>query len=247
MKLSRKKQKIIVVMPAYNAEKTLEYVYKGIPKNIIDKILLIDDGSTDKTVKLARKMGIETIVHEKNIGYGGNQKTCYEHALQQGATHVIMLHPDGQYDGKELPLFVNAIRDGKSDLILGSRFLEKHHQTPFYKSVSIQFLTFLFNLFLKTKLTEANTGYRAFTGKFLETIPYRKNGNGYIFDPQVIIQAAYFHFNIKEVPVTKDYFKEASSPNFYQSIKHGMENLKLLLQYILHVNKLRRAEFLVKE
>jgi len=239
-------RKIIVVMPAYNAERTLEHVYKQIPKNLIDKILLIDDGSSDRTVELAKKLGIETIVHAKNIGYGGNQKTCYEYALQQGAAHVIMLHPDGQYDGKDLTLFVNAIKEGKNDLILGSRFLEKRHQTPFYKSISIQFLTFLFNLILGTKLTEANTGYRAFTKEFLETIPFKKNGNGYIFDPQIIIQAVYFHFNIKEVPVTKDYFKEASSPNFYQSIKHGLENLELLLEYILHIGKIKKALFLTR-
>lgn len=247
MIILRRNRKIIVVMPAYNAEKTLEYVYKQIPKNLIDKILLIDDGSNDKTVKLAKKLGIETIVHVKNIGYGGNQKTCYEHALQQGATHIIMLHPDGQYDGKDLTFFVKAIKEGESDLILGSRFLEKRHQTPFYKSISIQFITFLFNLVLKTKLTEANTGYRAFTKEFLETVPFKENGNGYIFDPQIIIQAVYFHFNIKEVPVTKDYFKEASSPNFYQSIKHGIENLKLLLEYILHVGGMKKAKFLARK
>lgn len=238
------KEMIIVVMPAYNAAKTLEKVYRKIPKGVVNDVLLIDDGSKDKTVDLANKLGIKTYVHGKNLGYGGNQKTCYEHALKLGATYIIMLHPDGQYDSENLSLFVDALIKGKGDLILGSRFLENKHQTPLYKAISIQFLTFLFNLFLRTKLTEANTGYRGFTRKFLETVPFQKNGNGYIFDPQIIIQAVNFGFSIAEVPVTKDYMKEASSPNLYQSIRHGIENLQLLGQYVLHNSHIKKADFL---
>lgn len=238
------KKKIIVVMPAFNAERTLEKVYRSIPKGIIDKVLLIDDCSTDQTVELAKKLGIETIVHKKNLGYGANQKTCYKESLKRGADFVIMLHPDGQYDAFELPLFVKALQKGDSDLILGSRFLGGHHQTPLYKSVSIRFITFLFNLVLGTRLTEANTGYRGFTKKFLQTVPYAKNGSGYIFDPQIIIQAVYLGFKIKEVPVTKGYSDEASSPNFSKSVNHGIENLQLLIQYMLHVFKIKKAAYL---
>lgn len=240
------KRKIFVVMPSYNAQRTLERVYRKIQKDIIDKILLVDDASKEKTVLLARRLGIETIVHKKNLGYGRNQKTCYEYALEQGATHVIMLHPDGQYDTDDLAKFVKALVKGKNDLILGSRFLGKCHKTPLYKSLSIQLITFIFNQVLRTRLTEVNTGYRGFSRKFLEKVPFHKNGNGYIFDPQIIIQAVYFGFSIEEVPVTKDYFKEASSPNFYQSVRHGGENMWLLIQYLLHISKIKKVDFLIR-
>lgn len=240
-------KKIFIVMPAYNAEKTLEKVFRKIPTGIVDKILLVDDGSKDKTVAIAKKLGIKTIMHKKNQGYGRNQKTCYDEVIKQGADYIIMLHPDGQYDASDLPLFVKELKKGKSDLILGSRFLGGNHRTPFYKSISIRFLTLLFNLVLRTSLTEVNTGYRGFSKKFLETVPFHKNGNGYIFDPQIIIQSLYFGFKITEVPVTKDYIKEASSPNFYQSVRHGLENLQLLIEYILHIFKIRKAPFLDKE
>ncbi len=241
------KKKIIVVMPAYNAERTLATVYRKIPSGLIDKVILTDDGSSDRTVTAAKKLGIETIVHDKNLGYGGNQKTCYKQALKQRADYVIMLHPDGQYDGGDLPLFVDTLLKGKTDLVLGSRFLGKQHKTPFYKAISIQFLTKLFNLVLGTNLTEVNTGYRGFSRKFLETVPFYANGNGYIFDPQVIIQAVYFGFRIQEVPVTKDYLKEASSPNFSQSVRHGIENVQLLIQYLLHRADIKKANFLIKQ
>lgn len=238
------KNNIFVVMPAYNAMRTLEKVYASIPINLIDNILLTDDGSKDKTVELARKLKIPTIVHPKNKGYGVNQKTCYDYALQHGATHVIMLHPDGQYDGADLPVFIDALVNKKGDLILGSRFLGKYHGTPFYKSISIKFLTLLYNVVFGLRLTEVSTGYRGFTREFLEKVPFEKNGNGYIFDPQIIIQAVYFGFKIAEVSVKKDYLKEASSPNFTQSIWHGIENLILLMQYILHITHIRQVAFL---
>lgn len=233
-------------MPAYNAARTLQAVYEKIPKRLIDKILLIDDGSKDQTVKLAKKLGIDTTVHAKNLGYGGNQKTCFTRALEQEAEFIIMLHPDGQYDAADLPLIVDALKSGKADLILGSRFLGKRHQTPLYKAISIRFITILFNIVLGTHLTEVNTGYRGFTKKFLQSIPFQNNGNGYIFDPQVILQAVHFGFRIKEVPVTKDYLKEASSPNFRQSVIHGLENLQLLLDYFLHKYKLKKSSFLTQ-
>lgn len=240
------KKKILVVMPAYNAARTLEKVYRQIPEGVIDKLLLVDDGSNDKTIAIAKKLGIETIAHKKNLGYGGNQKTCYTNALKQGADYIIMLHPDGQYDGADLPSFVEELEKGEN-FVIGSRFLGKYHQTPFYKSISIRFITFLFNIILHTHLTEANTGYRGYSRKFLETVPFEKNGNGYIFDPQIIIQAVYFGFQIKEVSVTKDYMKEASSPNFQKSVWHGLENLQLLIQYILDLLNIKKAGFLKKQ
>jgi glycosyltransferase involved in cell wall biosynthesis len=239
-----KKKKIIVVMPAYNAARTLPDVFEQIPKGIVDKVLLVDDASKDNTVEIAKELGLEVIVHKKNKGYGGNQKSCYDYALKWGADYVIMLHPDGQYDPQDLPVFIKALESGSSDMILGSRFLGKRHQTPLYKTVSIKFITMLFNLVLKTKLTEANTGYRGYTRKFLEKIPYHQNGNGYIFDPQFIIQAVFFGFKIKEVSVSKDYLKEASSPNFKTSLIHGFENLKLLTEYLLHRSNLNKFPYL---
>lgn len=220
-------------MPAYNASRTLGDVYTRIPKDLYDQVLLVDDASKDNTAEVAKELMLETIVHKKNKGYGGNQKTCYDFSLKWGADYVIMLHPDGQYDPADLPGFIKELKKGRADLILGSRFLGKKHQTPFYKSVSIRFITILFNLVLGTRLTEANTGYRGFTRKFLETIPYQMNGDGYIFDPQMIIQAVQFGFEIREVPVSKDYLDEASSPGVRASVVHGFENLSLLGQYLL--------------
>lgn len=245
--MKKKTSKIIVVLPAYNAERTLERVYRAIPKDLVDEILLVDDGSKDKTVKDAKKLGIKTITHERNMGYGANQKTCYTNALKMGADYVIMLHPDGQYDSTDLPKFAEKLRVDKYDLVLGSRFLSKGSKnTPLYKSVSIRIITLLFNIILGIKISEANTGYRGFSRKLLETIPYRKNGSGYLFDPQVIIQARYFGFKIGDVPVTKDYNEGASSPNFKKSVEHGLENIKLLGQYLLHKWNIQKAGFLIR-
>lgn len=239
------KQKIIVIMPAYNAERTLTSVYRQISKKLIDKVILCDDGSKDGTVALSKKLGITTIIHPKNMGYGANQKTCYHAALKLGADFVIMLHPDGQYNPADLSLFVQALKSKKGDLILGSRFLNRgDKETPFYKAISIKIITLLFNLVLGINISEANTGYRGYTRKLLETVPFDNNGNGYIFDPQFIIQTVYAGFKIGEVPVTKEYNEEAISPNFKKSVEHGLENLTLLVQYLLQKFSLRKAEFL---
>lgn len=237
--------KITVVIPAYNSEKTLGDVYKKIPKDLVDEIIVVDDGSKDKTVEVARELGLKPIFHKKNLGYGANQKTLYTHALKTGAKYIIMLHPDGQYDPKDLPKFIDALRDGKGDLILGSRFLSSGiNQTPGYKSISLKLIALLFNLVLGLSLSEVNTGYRGYTARLLKTIPFLKNGNGYIFDPQLIIQSVYFGFKIAEVPVSKKYNKEAISPNFSKSMQHGLENIQLLIEYILHRLRLKKANFL---
>ena len=233
-------------MPAYNAEITLKKVYQKIPKDLIDQILLVDDGSRDATVKISEELGIPTVTHLENLGYGGNQKTCYTQALKSGADLTIMLHPDGQYDPLDISKFIETYRESKADVILGSRFQKcGHKQTPLYKSISIRIITFLFNLVLGTNLTEANTGYRAYSRSFLESVPWIKNGNGYLFDPQCIIQAKYFGFKIADVPITKEYNEGASSPNFITSLHHGIENLVLLILYLLQKYKIKKINFLV--
>lgn len=237
--------KITVVIPAYNSEKTLGDVYKKIPKDLVDEVIIVDDGSKDHTVAEIKRLGLKPIIHKKNLGYGANQKTLYTHALKTGAKYIIMLHPDGQYDPKDLPKFIDALRDGKGDLILGSRFLSSGiNQTPGYKSISLKLIALLFNLVLGLSLSEVNTGYRGYTARLLKTIPFLKNGNGYIFDPQLIIQSVYFGFKIAEVPVSKKYNKEAISPNFSKSMQHGLENIQLLIEYILHRLRLKKANFL---
>lgn len=239
------KPEVAVVIPAYNSEKTIKKVYKSIPHGLIDEVIIADDGSKDKTLEVAKKLGLKPIVHLKNMGYGANQKTLYNQAIKKGADYIIMLHPDGQYDPKELPKFINALREGKGDLILGSRFLSSGvNQTPGYKSISLKLIALLFNLVLGLRLSEVNTGYRGYTAELLKTVPFMKNGNGYIFDPQLIIQSVYFGFKIAEVPVSKKYNKEAISPNFSKSIIHGLENIQLLIQYILHRVRLKKANFL---
>lgn len=242
-----KKEKIIVVLPAYNAVRTLKKVYQGIDRRIISNIVLVDDGSKDDTGAFSKKLGIDTIIHRQNKGYGANQKTCYEQVLKLKADYVIMLHPDGQYDPRDLIKFVTVLKSKQADMVLGSRFLESgDKETPFYKSFSLKVIAALFNLVLGTKLTEANTGYRGYSGKLLATVPFYKNGNGYLFDPQMIIQAVHFGFNLAEVPVSKKYNPERIEPKFIQSIHHGLENVSLLLQYLLHKAGIRQADFLIK-
>lgn len=244
MEKKRLKEKVIVAIPAYNSEKTLKDVYMKIPKYLVDEIIIVDDGSKDKTVEVIKRLGLIPIIHKQNMGYGANQKTLYTKALSLGAEYIIMLHPDGQYDPKDLPKFINALKKGKGDLILGGRFLSGHDETPGYKSISLKVLAFLFNFVLGLNLSEVNTGYRGYTANLLRAIPFLKNGNGYIFDPQLIIQTVNFGFKISEVPVSKKYTKEAISPNFYKSIKHGMENIQLLLEYILHSLNIKKTNFL---
>lgn len=240
--------KIVIVLPGFNCERTLENVYNAIPKQLRNWVLLVDDGSTDNTASVSRKLKVKTIIHPRNLGYGANQKTCFKAALKMGADFVIMLHPDGQYDPLDLIKFTKALTKKKGDLVLGSRFLKKERmETPFYKIISLKFITTLFNLVLGTKLTEVNTGYRGFSRKLLETVPFIKNGNGYIFDPQMIIQAKYFGFKITEVPVIKVYNQEASSPGFKKSVGHGIENLSLLVQFIPHKLNLKKADFLTTD
>lgn len=229
--------KVIIVMPAYNAESTLEKTVKDIPEGFADEIILVDDASTDATVKLAEGLGLTVITHDKNMGYGANQKTCYDMALKNGAGIVIMIHPDYQYDSFLAPLFINIIKRGVCDIVLGSRVRTRKATLdsgmPPYKYLSNRFITILENIITGQNLSEWHTGYRAYSRKVLETIPYHNNSDDFVFDSQFLIQAAYFGFIIGDLPVPCRYMEEASSINFTRSMKYGLETIKTLLQFIL--------------
>jgi glycosyltransferase involved in cell wall biosynthesis len=191
-------KKISIVMPAYNAEKTLQKTYDEIPKDIVDEVILTDDASQDDTVKLAQKLGIKTFVHNQNKGYGGNQKTCYQAALNSGADIVIMLHPDYQYNPKLITPMASMIAEGMFDAVIGSRILGNKAMLggmPLYKYISNRFLTLTENLIIQQKLSEYHTGYRAFSRKVLETLPMLENSDDFVFDNQMLCQTLYFGFN----------------------------------------------------
>lgn len=225
--------KTIVVLPAYNAEMTLKQTILDIPKGSVDLLILVDDASQDKTVEVAKKLGIKTFLHKKNKGYGGNQKTCYTQALKFGADIIIMLHPDYQYDPRLLPLLIAPIKLGYFDIMLGSRIRSRRESLaggmPAYKYFSNRALTFIENLVLGLNLTEYHTGYRAYSRKVLEKVNFKKFSNDFIFDQEMLIQAHKKGFKIGEVSVPVKYFPEASSINFLRSVKYGLETLKLLV------------------
>jgi len=232
------KEKVIVVMPAYNAAKTLRETYESIPRHIVDKVILVDDVSQDETVVIARGLDIKTVVHSTNRGYGGNQKTCYMRALDEEADFIVMLHPDGQYDPKMIPQLLEPLKRRQADLVLGSRMLIKGGALkggmPLYKYMANRLLTFLENLVLGLGLSEFHTGYRAYTRRFIETIPFLQNSNDFVFDTEIIAQAAVFNFKIAEVPIMTRYFKEASSVDFKVGLVYGLKTVLTLGKYLLH-------------
>ena len=245
----RSTSKIVVVMPAYNAAKTLAQTQASIPRDLVSKVILVDDNSRDETVPVARELGVEVIAHPHNVGYGGNQKTCYMAALREGADIVVMLHPDGQYDPELLPSMVEPILAGEADMTLGSRFLRpggpKAGGMPNYKIVANRFLTTVENYILGTHYSELHTGYRAYSRKFLETVPFLRNSNDFVFDTQVIAQSVAFEMKVKEVPVSTKYFPEASSTTLRQSVVYGCKTLAVMLRYRLHTTaRLKAAIFL---
>ena len=240
---------IVVVMPAYNAAETLTETQSSIPADLIDRVILVDDHSRDDTVPVAKELGVDVIAHPHNVGYGGNQKTCYMEALRQGADVVVMLHPDGQYDPGLLPAMVAPIVDGEADMTLGSRFLRPGGPSaggmPRYKIVANRFLTTVENYILGTHFSELHTGYRAYSRKFLETVPFLRNSNDFVFDSQIIAQSVVFEQRVKEIPVETKYFPEASSTNLRQSTVYGLKTLAVMLRYRLHTSaKLKAAIFL---
>lgn len=229
-------KKICVVLPAYNAEKTLLQTVDEIPTEYIDDIILVDDASTDQTSQKGKELGLYTVIHEQNIGYGGNQKTCYSHALRRGADVVVMLHPDYQYTPKLLVAMSSLIASGQYDIVLGSRILSEgalKGGMPFYKYVANRFLTFFQNVLLRKKLSEYHTGYRAFSREVLETLPLHQNSDDFIFDNQMLAQAIYAGFNIGEVSCPTKYFDDASSINLRRSIIYGLGVLKVSILYRL--------------
>lgn len=229
-------KKICVVLPAYNAEKTLLQTVAEIPKEYIDDIILVDDASTDQTSRKGRELGLHTVTHAKNLGYGGNQKTCYSQALQRGADVVVMLHPDYQYTPKLLIAMGSLVAAGQYDIVLASRILSEgalKGGMPFYKYLANRFLTFFQNVLLGKKLSEYHTGYRAFSRQVLETLPLHENSDDFIFDNQMLAQAVYAGYSIGEVSCPTRYFDDASSINFRRSIIYGFGVLKVSILFRL--------------
>ncbi len=229
-------RKLVVVLPAYNAAKTLERTIRDIPPGIVDEILLVDDNSHDDTVKIAHKLGLRVFLHERNMGYGGNQKTCYAEALKLGADIVVMLHPDYQYSPKILPALAGLVASGEYDLALGSRILggkARQGGMPIYKYLANRILTLMQNLLLGAKLSEYHTGYRAFSRQVLENLPLLENSDDFVFDNQMLAQALYFGFRLGEVSCPTRYFPEASSINFRRSLTYGLGVLLTSLKFFL--------------
>lgn len=232
-------------MPAYNAEKTLERTMRDLPEGSYDDIILVDDFSGDGTYDLAKKMGIFAIRHEKNLGYGGNQKTCYRTALERGADIVVMIHPDYQYDSRLVPYMTGLISDGVCDVMLGSRIRTRREALkggmPAYKYFMNRLLTLIEGSILGIAVSEMHTGYRAYSRKVLETIDFEKNSDDFVFDQQLIAQVVHHQFRMGEIPVPTRYFDEASSISFYRSVVYGVSILWMLVRYVLH--KLRILNF----
>jgi glycosyltransferase involved in cell wall biosynthesis len=237
MKLDR--PKVVVVMPAYNAAKTLHMTYADLPRDIVDVIILVDDGSKDDTAKIARELGLELFVHNRNYGYGANQKTCYREALRAGADVIVMVHPDYQYDPRLLPKIVKPIRDGTADVVLGSRLMGVNPMKqgmPWWKYYANRFLTTLENIVFGLNLSEYHTGYRAFRREALESVNLSMNSDNFIFDQEILAQLVDIKMRITEVPVPTRYFKQASTASFLQSSIYGLSILWLLARYLLHRN-----------
>jgi glycosyltransferase involved in cell wall biosynthesis len=230
--------KVIVVMPAYNAAATLERTFKDIPQGIAEKVILVDDGSQDDTVEIATRLGIAVIQHEKNKGYGSNQKTCYRVALAEGADVVVMLHPDYQYDSRLIPYFIGYLELNICDIMLGSRIRTRREALkggmPLYKYLMNRILTLIENIVLGQNLGDCHSGFRVYRREVLEKIPFEKNSDDFAFDSELLVQAAFQGFRIGDAPVPVRYFSEASSIDFVGSLRYGLKTLWTLARYLLH-------------
>lgn len=233
-----KKTKIIIVMPAYYAAKTLEKTFREIPKDFVSEIILVDDGSNDETIKIAEKLGMIVFKHQHNLGYGGNQKTCYWEALKKKPDIVIMLHPDYQYDASLLPELVKPILEGRFDMMFGSRIQTRGEAIkggmPKVKYYLNRVTTLIENILLGLNLSEYMSGLRAYSYKLLDTVPFQRFSNDFVFDQELLISAFSYGFRIGEIPVSTRYFKEASSIGFLRGIKYLAESYKTLSIYLLH-------------
>jgi glycosyltransferase involved in cell wall biosynthesis len=235
--MSPSKPKVVVVMPAYNAAKTLHMTYADLPQNVVDLVIVVDDGSSDETARIARDLGLELFIHDRNYGYGANQKTCYREALRAGADIVVMVHPDYQYDPTLLPEIIRPIEAGEADVVLGSRLMGIHpirQGMPWWKYVSNRFLTTLEKWVFGLHLSEYHTGYRAFRRQVLESVNLQMDSDRFIFDQEILAQIVNLKMRITEVPVPTRYFAQASSASLFQSSVYGVSILWLLVRYLLH-------------
>ncbi|GHV14702.1 glycosyl transferase family 2 [Fibrobacterales bacterium] len=238
---------VVIVMPAYNAEKTLRQTLSAIPPQSYSQIVLVDDCSIDGTVHLAQELGLKVIQHDKNKGYGGNQKTCYNTALELGADIVVMLHPDYQYDPRLVPFLTGLIQLDVCDIMFANRIRTRREALqggmPFYKYISNRFLTIIENIAFGQNLGEYHTGYRAFSKKSLQKLRYEDCSDDFVFDQQIVAQAAACNLHIGDIPVSAKYFAEASSINFWRSSKYGLQTLWIVLCYLLHKSHIFRQKF----
>ncbi len=238
-----KGKEILVVLPAYNAERTLEKTYREIPHDIVDSVLLVDDGSVDNTISMAKNLGIETIVHDRNYGYGRNQKTCYQEALKRNADIIVMVHPDYQYTPKLITAMASMIAFDVYDVVLGSRIIGGkafEGGMPAYKYIANRFLTAFENFLLGSKLSEFHTGYRAFSRKVLETLPLNENSDEFVFDNEMLVQIILFNYRVGEISCPTRYFEGASSINFRKSVRYGIGVIITTLKGLLHRYKFRK-------
>ena len=244
-------QKVVVVMPAYNAETTLERTLQDIPAGSVDEIILVDDCSKDNTVELARSLGITVITHDENQGYGANQKTCYHEALERGADIVVMIHPDYQYDSSLVPAIVELLRGDHCDVLLGNRIRSRREALaggmPVYKYLANRLLTIIENLWTGENLGEWHSGMRAYKREVLETIPWEGNSDDFVFDSQFLVQCVHFGFRIGDLPVPVRYMREASSINFSRSLEYGMLTFEVFIRWTLHKWNLRRDSLFAEE
>ena len=233
-----KKPKIVVVMPAYNAQETVEATYHDLPRDLISEVILVDDASADKTIEKAKKLGITVYSHQKNKGYGGNQKTCYRQALKRNPDIIVMVHPDYQYDAKLVGVLCEPIVNKRADIMLGSRIQTRRQVLaggmPPYKYFANRFLTLFENLAMGLNLSEYHTGFRAYNANVLKAVPYHNFSNDFVFDQQILISALSYGFNISEIPVPCKYFPEASSINLARSTKYGLLTLWTVFLYLVH-------------
>lgn len=236
--VAKRPGRTIAIMPAYNAAATLERTVADIPAGAVDEIILVDDCSRDNTVEIARRLGLTVITHEKNSGYGGNQKTCYRHALERGAEFIVMIHPDYQYDSRVVAVAIEILKLGICDVVLGSRIRTRREALdggmPKWKYVANRGLTTCENIALGQNLGDFHSGFRAYRRDVLETIPFEQNSDDFVFDSQFLAQAVHFGFKLGDIPVPVRYFDEASSINFGRSVTYGLRTLQVLWQFWLH-------------
>jgi len=241
---ARPAPKVVVVMPAYNAGRTLRMTYEELPKDTVNLVILVDDGSTDTTLEVARDLGLEIFVHDRNYGYGANQKTCYTEALRAGADIVVMVHPDYQYDPTLVPQIIEPITLGHADLVLGSRLKDGaavRKGMPWWKYLANRFLTGVENRAFGLAMSEYHTGYRAFSREVLEAVNFRMNSDGFVFDQEIVAQVVATGFRIAEIPVPVRYFPEASSASFAASCVYGFKILWVVTRYLLHRSRIKRS------